>query len=186
MARKREAIEVGSGDVFVDLGFADAGERKLRVQLAMQVNGLIARRRLTQAKAAALLGIPGIVLAVLGILALLGWGIYLVADHHPPVYLILWMITTIIWAGKFVQEWRETRRFPWFTAGIVAFTVLAALSTVVMLAGAGGVAHVPRATSGQLGIDDEMNNIQERLISGFAAYLIKLYSRRRRQRKAHA
>jgi predicted XRE-type DNA-binding protein len=58
MARKHEAIEVGSGDVFVDLGFADAGERKLRVQLAMQVNELIARRRLTQARAAALLGIP--------------------------------------------------------------------------------------------------------------------------------
>jgi predicted XRE-type DNA-binding protein len=58
MARKHKAIEVGSGDVFVDLGFADAGERKLRVQLAMQVNELIARRRLRQAKAAALLGIP--------------------------------------------------------------------------------------------------------------------------------
>ena len=58
MARKHEAIEVGSGDVFVDLGFTDAGERKLRVQLAMQVNELIARRRLTQAKTAVLLGIP--------------------------------------------------------------------------------------------------------------------------------
>jgi predicted XRE-type DNA-binding protein len=58
MARKPEAIELGSGDVFVDLGFADAGERKLRVQLAIQVNDLIARRRLTQVKAAVLLGIP--------------------------------------------------------------------------------------------------------------------------------
>jgi predicted XRE-type DNA-binding protein len=58
MARKHEAIEVGSGDVFVDLAFADAGERKLRVQLARQVNELIAGRRLTQAMAAALLGIP--------------------------------------------------------------------------------------------------------------------------------
>ena len=48
MARKREAIEVGTGDVFVDLGLSDAGERKLRVQLAMQVNELVARRRLTQ------------------------------------------------------------------------------------------------------------------------------------------
>ena len=58
MARKRDAIEVGSGDVFVDLGFAGAGERKLRVQLAMQVNELIAQRRLTQSKAATLLHIP--------------------------------------------------------------------------------------------------------------------------------
>jgi hypothetical protein len=56
------------------------------------------------------------------------------------------------------------KRFTW------GFLVLAALSTVVMLAGAGGVAHVPRATSGQLGIDDEMNSEQERLISGFAAF----------------
>jgi len=48
MARKHEALELGSGDVFVDLGFADAGERKLRVQLAMQVNELIARRQVTR------------------------------------------------------------------------------------------------------------------------------------------
>jgi hypothetical protein len=33
-----ETVDVGSGDVFTDLGFADAGERKLRVQLAMQLN----------------------------------------------------------------------------------------------------------------------------------------------------
>lgn len=58
MARRRDKVEVGSGDVFVDLGFADAGERKLRVQLAMQINELIARRGLTQAKAAELFGVP--------------------------------------------------------------------------------------------------------------------------------
>jgi predicted XRE-type DNA-binding protein len=44
--------------VFVDLGFADAGERKLRVQLALRVNDLISEYRLIQAKAAALFGIP--------------------------------------------------------------------------------------------------------------------------------
>jgi predicted XRE-type DNA-binding protein len=58
MAKRREKVEAGSGDVFVDLGFADAGERKLRVQLAMQINDLIADRALTQAKAAQLFGIP--------------------------------------------------------------------------------------------------------------------------------
>lgn len=58
MARKRDVVDAGSGDVFVDLGFSDAGERKLRVQLAMQLNGLIAERGLTQAKASALFGIP--------------------------------------------------------------------------------------------------------------------------------
>lgn len=58
MARKREKVEAGSGDVFVDLGFADAGERRLRVQLAMRINELIAERGLTQAKAATLFIIP--------------------------------------------------------------------------------------------------------------------------------
>ena len=58
MAKKREMVETGSGDVFVDLGFKDAGERKLRVQLAMRLNDLIAARKLPQAKAAALFGIP--------------------------------------------------------------------------------------------------------------------------------
>ena len=51
-------METGSGDVFVDLGFADAEERKLRVQLAMRLNDLIAELGLTQAKAAALFGVP--------------------------------------------------------------------------------------------------------------------------------
>lgn len=61
MGRKKaetETVEAGSGDVFADLGFADAEERKLRVRLAMQVNELIAARHLTQADAAKLFGIP--------------------------------------------------------------------------------------------------------------------------------
>ena len=58
MARKRERVEAGSGDVFVDLGFANPGEHKLRVQLAMSINDLVSRRGLTQSKAAQLFGIP--------------------------------------------------------------------------------------------------------------------------------
>jgi predicted XRE-type DNA-binding protein len=58
MARRREKVQTGSGDVFVDLGFADAAERKLRVQLAMRINELIAERGLTQAKAAELFRLP--------------------------------------------------------------------------------------------------------------------------------
>jgi predicted XRE-type DNA-binding protein len=58
MRKRRETVETGTGDVFVDLGFADAGERKLRVQLAMRLNDLIADHRLTQAKVAVLFGIP--------------------------------------------------------------------------------------------------------------------------------
>jgi len=43
--KKTETVDAGSGDVLVDLGFADAGERKLRVELAMKLNELIAARR---------------------------------------------------------------------------------------------------------------------------------------------
>lgn len=53
-----ETVEAGSGDVLVDLGFPDADERRLRVQLAMRLNELIAARRLNQAGAAQLFGIP--------------------------------------------------------------------------------------------------------------------------------
>ena len=58
MQKRFETVGTGTGDVFVDLGFADAGERKLRVQLAMRLNDLIAQHRLTQAKVAVLFGIP--------------------------------------------------------------------------------------------------------------------------------
>ncbi len=58
MARKTETVEIGTGDVFRDLGFADAGERKLRVQLAMRLNDLIGDGKLTQTRVAKLFGIP--------------------------------------------------------------------------------------------------------------------------------
>jgi len=57
MARKRIAIEPGSGNVFADLGYADARARTLKVELAMEVNRLLRERRLTQAASASLLGI---------------------------------------------------------------------------------------------------------------------------------
>lgn len=58
MARKTETVEAGTGDVFQDLGFADAGERKLRVQLAMRLNDLIKERKLTQTGVTEIFGIP--------------------------------------------------------------------------------------------------------------------------------
>lgn len=58
MVKRIESVDVGSGDVFTDLGFQDAGERKLRVQLAMRINELLQEQKLTQAKASALFGIP--------------------------------------------------------------------------------------------------------------------------------
>jgi predicted XRE-type DNA-binding protein len=57
MARKRTEIEAGTGNVFTDLGYADAKERTLKVQLALEVVGALRQRKLTQAQAAELLGI---------------------------------------------------------------------------------------------------------------------------------
>jgi len=58
MARKIEMVEVGTGDVFQDLGLADAGERKPRVQLTMRLKDIIKDRQLTQSSAAEIFGIP--------------------------------------------------------------------------------------------------------------------------------
>jgi predicted XRE-type DNA-binding protein len=57
MAKKRIKVEVGSGNVFADLGFPDAKELKLKVQLAVEVNRVLEERALSQDKAAKLLGI---------------------------------------------------------------------------------------------------------------------------------
>ncbi len=46
-----------SGNVFADLGLADAGERQTKVRLAIAINGVLQRRGLSQGKAAELLGI---------------------------------------------------------------------------------------------------------------------------------
>lgn len=58
MAKKTERVDAGTGDVFRDLGFADADERKLRTQLAMRLNDLIRERKPTQAAMADIFGIP--------------------------------------------------------------------------------------------------------------------------------
>ena len=58
MARKKRIeVQAGSGNVFADLGFADAKERSLKVRLAMEVNRVLAERQLAQDRVAALLGI---------------------------------------------------------------------------------------------------------------------------------
>ena len=57
MAKKRFEIEAGTGNVFADLGYADAKERTLKVELALEVNRVLNRRKLTQVRAAELLGI---------------------------------------------------------------------------------------------------------------------------------
>jgi predicted XRE-type DNA-binding protein len=57
MASKTKRVEAGSGNVFKDLGFADADERKLKVQLAMRLNDVIAGTGYTQNQLANVFGI---------------------------------------------------------------------------------------------------------------------------------
>jgi predicted XRE-type DNA-binding protein len=52
-----KAITRGTGNVFADLGYADAEERQAKLRLVRAINGVVARRRLTQAAAAERLGI---------------------------------------------------------------------------------------------------------------------------------
>jgi predicted XRE-type DNA-binding protein len=52
MRAEGTAITRGTGNVFADLGYADAVERQTKLRLAFAINDVIARRRLTQAAAA--------------------------------------------------------------------------------------------------------------------------------------
>ena len=52
-----DRVTRGSGNVFADLGFADAEERLLKSELALRIERTVKRRRLTEAAAAGLLGI---------------------------------------------------------------------------------------------------------------------------------
>ena len=48
-----EAVTRGSGNVFADLGYADAEERQTKLRLAYAINEIIAAKRLSQGEAAA-------------------------------------------------------------------------------------------------------------------------------------
>lgn len=52
-----DVVEEGSGDVFVDLGFADAPEMRLKAQLAAQIIRTLREKRLTQSAAAQMSGL---------------------------------------------------------------------------------------------------------------------------------
>lgn len=54
----RTAARYGTDNVLVELGFPDAEELSAKVILAKKINDILASRALTQAAAAALLGIP--------------------------------------------------------------------------------------------------------------------------------
>jgi predicted XRE-type DNA-binding protein len=51
------AVKRGSGNVFADLGLDHPEEEKLKAQLVREIRDIIKRRRLTQTKAATLLGL---------------------------------------------------------------------------------------------------------------------------------
>jgi predicted XRE-type DNA-binding protein len=60
MVKKRKAhipVTAGSGNVFADLGFAEPEDELTKAQLASQVRQVIKRRRLTQVRAATLMGV---------------------------------------------------------------------------------------------------------------------------------
>ncbi|HET9031994.1 MAG TPA: helix-turn-helix transcriptional regulator [Dokdonella sp.] len=51
-------VHEGSGNVYADLGFADAGSMLVKAQLASKIAAIIKRRKLTQIQAAGLFGMP--------------------------------------------------------------------------------------------------------------------------------
>jgi predicted XRE-type DNA-binding protein len=53
---KRDYVE-GSGNVFADLGFANADEMLAKAELAIKIADILRRQRLTQVQAAAVLGV---------------------------------------------------------------------------------------------------------------------------------
>lgn len=53
---KRDYVE-SSGNVFADLGFADAEDRLAKAELAIKIAEILRRRKLTQTQAAAVLGV---------------------------------------------------------------------------------------------------------------------------------
>jgi predicted XRE-type DNA-binding protein len=57
--RKREVLkrESSTGNVFADLGLADAGEHLIKAGLVVRIDRTIRQRKLTQAEAARLMGI---------------------------------------------------------------------------------------------------------------------------------
>lgn len=56
-SKPREAVIQSSGNVFADLGFADAEERQTEVKLAVAIHELLQRHRVSQSEAGRQLGI---------------------------------------------------------------------------------------------------------------------------------
>ena len=55
--KKTTIAEVGSGNVFADLGLPNAEELNTKLRLCVVINKILAQRKLTQAEAALILGV---------------------------------------------------------------------------------------------------------------------------------
>jgi predicted XRE-type DNA-binding protein len=55
--RSSKKVTESSGNVFADLGFANPEEELLKAKLVREIRGIIKRRKLTQTKAAVMLGL---------------------------------------------------------------------------------------------------------------------------------
>jgi predicted XRE-type DNA-binding protein len=51
-------VEMGTGNVYADLGYGDADEMLIKAQLVTKIGEIIKRKGLTQTQAAQLLGMP--------------------------------------------------------------------------------------------------------------------------------
>jgi predicted XRE-type DNA-binding protein len=56
--KSRIKVEIGSGNVFADLGLPNPEEALAKAEIARRVNLILSTRKLSQAKAGAILGIP--------------------------------------------------------------------------------------------------------------------------------
>ena len=74
--------------------------------------------------------LAGVPLGLLGLLAVLGWLIYLAATTRftNQDFVIAYVIITFIWGAKFIGKWREERRFP----PVEALCVLVPASTAAV------------------------------------------------------
>jgi predicted XRE-type DNA-binding protein len=57
MKKRRRKIEVGSGNIFADLGLPDADDMLLKSTIVIELRRLIKQRKLTQTAAAKLVGV---------------------------------------------------------------------------------------------------------------------------------
>ncbi|MCK4608885.1 MAG: XRE family transcriptional regulator [Gammaproteobacteria bacterium] len=54
----KNKVEIGSDNVFKDLGYANSEERLAKSELARKINGILKKKKWTQGKAAKIMGIP--------------------------------------------------------------------------------------------------------------------------------